>query len=67
MTKLVIEFLSVGCKMKFSHYDKGLMCLGLFFLAIALMACGTQGYIDPDKQLTEKNLYERLEKEGVIK
>lgn len=52
---------------KFSHYDKAILCAGLFFLFVALMSCGTQSYISEDKQLTEKNLYERLEKEGVIK
>lgn len=56
--------------MNLTGYDKAILCAGLFFLFVALMtSCGnlTQGYIAPDKQLTEKNLYDRLEKEGVIK
>ena len=59
--------------MNLTGYDKAILCAGLFFLFVALMtSCGNLsqgygGYIVPDKQLTEKNLYERLEKEGVIK
>lgn len=57
-------------KVKFSNYDKAILCAGLFFLFVALMtSCGnlSQNYIAPDKQMTEKNLYDRLEKEGIIK
>jgi hypothetical protein len=56
--------------MNLTGYDKVILCVGLFFLIVALMSsCGnlSQGYIAPDKQMTEKNIYETFVKEGIIK
>jgi hypothetical protein len=52
---------------KFSGYDKAILCAGVFFLFVALMtSCGTPSYIAPDKQMTEKNIYDTFVKEGII-
>lgn len=56
--------------MNLTGYDKAILCAGLFFLFVALMTgCGnlSQGYIAPDKQMTEKNLYDTFVREGIIK
>lgn len=54
--------------MNLTGYDKAILCVGLFFLVIALMGCVTQGsgYITPDKQMTEKNLYDTFVRESII-
>jgi hypothetical protein len=55
--------------MNLTGYDKAILCVGLFFLFVALMtSCGfNQGYIAPDKQMTEKNIGEAFTKQGIIK
>lgn len=59
--------------MNLTGYDKAILCAGLFFLFVALMtSCGnlSQGYGDyiaPDKQMTERNIYDTFVKEGIIK
>lgn len=55
--------------MHLTGYDKVILCVGLFFLVIALMGCTaySQGYIARDKEFTSKNLYDTFKKQGVIK
>lgn len=54
--------------MNLTGYDKAILCVGLFFLFVALMtSCGTTSYIAPDKQMTEKNIYDTFVREGIIK
>ncbi len=57
--------------MKLTGYDKAIICVGLFFLALALMGCTTysqgSGYIARDKEFTTKNLYEEFMRQGIIK